>query len=77
MMKMMEQYSRPQMKEPMQQGLTPSSSLTYRPNIDTSNLNRVGQSVEVLKRLAAEEEEKAKQNTMFPSFSGRFGGDGG
>ena len=76
MMKMMQQYSRPQMKAPMQQGLIPSSSLTYRPNIDTSNLNRVAPSVELQQRLAAEE-ESAKQNTMFPSLFGRFGGDGG
>jgi hypothetical protein len=54
MMQMMQQYSRPMMRAPMQQGLQPSSALTYRPNMSTVNLNRVAPSVELQQKQAAE-----------------------
>ena len=56
MMQMMQQYNRPMMRAPMQQGLQPSSALTYRPNMfnATANLNRVAPSVEVQQKQAAE-----------------------
>ena len=55
MMQMMQQYSRPMMRAPMQQGLQPSSALAYRPNMSnvTANLNRVAPSVELQQREAA------------------------
>jgi hypothetical protein len=55
MMHMMQQYSRPMMRAPIQQGLTPSSPLAYRSPMQTENLNRVAPSVELQQRLAAEE----------------------
>jgi hypothetical protein len=59
MMQMMQQYSRPMMREPMQQGLMPynNSALNYRPDMSnvTANLNRVAPSVELEQKRAAEE----------------------
>ena len=56
MMQMMQQYSRPMMRAPMQQGLQPSSALAYRPNMSNAiaNLNRVAPSVELQQKQAAE-----------------------
>lgn len=54
MMHMMQQYSRPMMRAPIQQGLAPSNPLTYRPPA-VDNTNRVAPSVELQQRLAAEE----------------------
>jgi len=47
MMHMMQQYSRPAMRAPLQQGIFPSSPLTYRPDMSNiqSNLNRVASPV--------------------------------
>jgi hypothetical protein len=55
MMHMMQQYNRPMMRAPLQQGLSPSSPLAYRPSMPTQNLNRVAPSVELQQRQAAEE----------------------
>jgi hypothetical protein len=41
MMHMMQQYSRPMMRPPLQQGLSPSSPMAYRPTTPADNLNRV------------------------------------
>ena len=54
MMQLMQQYSRPMMRAPLQQGISPSSPLTYRPPA-VNNLNRVAPSVELQQKLAAEE----------------------
>jgi hypothetical protein len=56
MMHMMQQYSRPMMRAPMQQGLAPynNPALNYRPPA-IDNTNRVAPSVELQQRLAAEE----------------------
>jgi hypothetical protein len=64
MMHMMQQYSRPMMRAPMQQGLPPSSSLDYRPPMQTDNLSRVAPSVELQQRLAAEAEAKRLAEEM-------------
>jgi hypothetical protein len=71
-----------QKSSPLQGGLqqltpmAPYVGSNYRPNMDVvrQNLNNVAPSVEVQQRQAAEEE--ARQNSMFPNFSGRFGGGG-
>jgi len=56
MMQMMQQYSRPMMRAPMQQGLMPynSPALNYRPPA-VNNTSRVAPSVEVQQKQAAEE----------------------
>jgi hypothetical protein len=56
MMHMMQQYSRPMMRAPVQQGLAPynSPALNYRPPA-VDNTSRVAPSVELQQRLAAEE----------------------
>jgi len=56
MMQMMQQYSRPMMRAPMQQGLMPynSPALNYRPNMPAANLSRVAPSVELQQKQAAE-----------------------
>jgi len=63
MMQMMQQYSRPMMRAPMQQGLMPynSPALNYRPNMSTANLNRVAPSVELQQKQAAEAAANASQ----------------
>ena len=57
MMQMMQQYSRPMMRAPMQQGLPQysSSALNYRPNMASAiqGLSRVAPSVQVQQREAA------------------------
>jgi hypothetical protein len=64
MEQMMQQYNRPMMREPIQQGLTPyrSDALNYRPDTSgiTSNLNRVAPSVAEQQRLAAEQAAREK-----------------
>lgn len=55
---MMQQYSQPTMRAPVQQGLVPSSPLTYRPTMSTDNLKRVAPSVELQQKQAAEEARK-------------------
>jgi hypothetical protein len=57
MMHMMQQYNRPMMRPPLQQGISPSSPMMYKPNMTevNRNLTRVAPSVEVQQRLAAEE----------------------
>jgi hypothetical protein len=79
MMQMMQQYNRPMMRAPMQQGLMPynSPALNYRPNMSgvAANLNRVAPSVEVQQRLAAEAEakrlaEEAAQQPQDNNYSG-------
>jgi len=53
MMHMMQQYSRPAMRAPLQQGLSPSSPMAYRPTMPTDNLRRVAPSVELQQKQAA------------------------
>lgn len=64
MMQMMRQYNRPMMRAPLQQGLTPSSPLAYRPPA-VNNTSRVAPSVELQQRLDAE--AKAKWDAEHPS----------
>jgi hypothetical protein len=45
MMQMMQQYSRPAMRAPLQQGISPSNPMAYRPNMPTDNLRRVAPGV--------------------------------
>ena len=45
MMNMMQQYSRPAMRPPLQQGLSPSNPMAYRPTMPTDNLRRVAPGV--------------------------------
>jgi hypothetical protein len=45
MMHMMQQYSRPAMRAPLQQGLSPSSPMAYRPTMPTDNLSRIASPV--------------------------------
>jgi hypothetical protein len=58
MMHMMQQYNRPMMRAPLQQGLSPSSPMAYRPTMPTDNLRRVAPSVELQQKLAAEAQAK-------------------
>jgi hypothetical protein len=77
MMQMMQQYSRPMMRAPMQQGLMPynSPALNYRPNMSnvTANLNRVAPSVAEQQRLAAE--EAARQAAIDAANAPQGGGE--
>jgi hypothetical protein len=59
MMHMMQQYNRPMMRAPLQQGISPSSPLSYRPPA-VNNLSRVAPSVELQQRLAAEQAAREK-----------------
>ena len=68
MMQMMQQYNRPMMRAPMQQGIYQSSPMAYRAPMQTANLSRVAPSVEVQQRLAAEEAARR---------AAASGGDGG
>ena len=45
MMHMMQQYSRPSMRAPLQQGISPSNPMAYRPTMPTANLNRIASPV--------------------------------
>jgi hypothetical protein len=45
MMNMMQQYSRPAMRAPLQQGISTSNPMRYRPNMPTDNLRRVAPGV--------------------------------
>lgn len=45
MMHMMQQYSRPAMRAPLQQGISPSSPMMYRPTTPTDNLRRIASPV--------------------------------
>lgn len=53
MMQMMQQYSRPAMKAPLQQGIAPSSPMAYRPP-PVDNIKNVAPSVELQQKQAAE-----------------------
>lgn len=53
MMQMMQQYSRPAMRAPLQQGIAPSSPMTYRPP-PVDNIKNVAPSVELQQKQAAE-----------------------
>jgi hypothetical protein len=81
MANMMQQYSRPIMRAPIQQGIIQNNPPAYRPDMSgiNANLTRVAPSVEMQKRLAAE--EAARQAAMNPgvvdSGGGSSGGDGG
>jgi len=45
LMQMMQQYSRPAMRVPLQQGISPSNPMAYRPNMPTDNLRRIASPV--------------------------------
>ena len=45
MMQIMQQYNRPMMREPTQQGIAPSNPMAYRPTVPTDNLRRVAPGV--------------------------------
>jgi hypothetical protein len=77
MMQMMQQYSRPIMRAPLQQGIPPSSPLTYRPPA-VNNLSRVAPSVELQQRLAAEEAARkaAEEAANAPPPTYDYGGGG-
>lgn len=64
MMQMMQQYNRPMMRAPIQQGLAPynSPASSYRPDMSgiNANLNRVAPSVPVQQKQAAEAKAAAK-----------------
>ena len=91
MMQLMQQYSRPMMREPIQQGLAPyrSPALNYRPDMAsiTANLNRVAPSVAEQQRLQAIEDariaaEKAAQeeeqkNVFGQPYVSPYDGGGG
>ena len=68
MQHMMQQYSRPAMRAPLQQGITPSSPMMYRPTTPTANLSRVAPSVELQQKQAAE--EAARQAANAPQGGG-------
>ena len=75
MMHVMQQYNRPMMSAPVQQGLAPynSPALNYRPPA-VDNTSRVAPSVELQQRLAAEEaaRKQAEQdayNAAHPGFT--------
>ena len=78
LMQMMQQYSRPAMRAPLQQGISPSNPMAYRPPA-VNNLNRVAPSVELQQKQAAEEaakkaaEEAAKPK---PAYVDSGGGGG-
>jgi len=70
MQHMMQQYSRPAMRAPMQQGIAPSSALAYRPPT-VNNLKNVAPSVQEQQRLQAIEDariaaEKAAWDAAHP-----------
>ena len=72
MMQMMQQYSRPMMRAPLQQGIAPSSPLNYRPPV-VDNTSRVAPSVELQQKQAAEEAARlAAENpaTPFNNYEG-------
>jgi hypothetical protein len=77
MMQMMQQYSRPMMKAPLQQGISPSSPLAYRPPA-VNNTSRVAPSVELQQRLAAEAEAKrlAEEAANYSPPTYDYGGGG-
>jgi hypothetical protein len=84
LMHMMQQYSRPVMRAPMQQGLTPSNPLAYQPSMPAANLSRVAPSVILQQRLAAEEaaRKQAEQDAYNrdnpqPNYGGNSSADGG
>ena len=64
MMQMMQQYNRPIMRAPMQQGLAPynNPASSYRPDMSgiNANLNRVAPSVPIQQKQAAEAKAAAK-----------------
>jgi hypothetical protein len=75
MANMMQQYSRPMMRAPMQQGIAQSSPLAYRPPA-VDNLSKVAPSVELQQRLAAEAEAKrlAEEAANAPPPTYDYGG---
>jgi hypothetical protein len=77
LMQMMQQYSRPMMRAPLQQGLSPSSPMAYRPPA-VNNLNRVAPSVELQQKQAAEEAaKKAAEEAARPATTYLDSGGGG
>jgi hypothetical protein len=73
MMHMMQQYSRPAMRAPLQQGLTPSSPMTYRASMQTANLSRVAPAY-IPSAIASVD---GNTNPDFGSGGSGGGGDGG
>ena len=73
MMHMMQQYSRPAMRAPLQQGISPSSPMMYRPTSPTANLSRVAPSVELQQKQAAE--AAARQAAIDAANAPRGGGE--
>lgn len=65
MMQMMQQYSRPAMRAPLQQGISPSSPLNYRPPA-VNNLSRVAPGV-ALQQAAEEADDGGVQ--FYPNIS--------
>jgi hypothetical protein len=65
MMQMMQQYSRPAMRAPLQQGISPSSPLNYRPPA-VNNLSRVAPGV-ALQQAADEVDDGGVQ--FYPNIS--------
>jgi hypothetical protein len=71
MMHMMQQYNRPMMRAPLQQGISPNSPMAYRPPA-VNNLSRVAPSVEVQQKQAAEE---AARQAAIDAANAPQGGD--
>jgi hypothetical protein len=71
MMQMMQQYNRPAMRAPLQQGISPNSPMAYRPSA-VNNLSRVVPSVEVQQKQAAEE---AARQAAIDAANAPQGGD--
>jgi hypothetical protein len=65
LMQMMQQYSRPMMRAPLQQGISPSSPLNYRPPA-VNNLSRVAPGVDLQKQAAEEAARQAAANAGPP-----------
>jgi hypothetical protein len=65
MMQMMQQYSRPMMRAPLQQGISPSSPLAYRPPA-VNNTSRVAPSVELQRKQAEEAARQVEQEAGAP-----------
>jgi len=67
LMQMMQQYSRPAMRVPLQQGISPSNPMAYRPNMPTDNLRRIASPVTY----------EQMHPIVSPGGSGYGGGGGG
>jgi hypothetical protein len=66
MMQMMQQYSRPAMRAPLQQGISPSSPLNYRPPA-VNNLSRVAPSVALQQAAEVSDDDGGVQ--FYPNIS--------